>query len=54
MKDDEFGKDKYICSTCGTRVKQGAWVKNDGLCTPCKKKKDASSGKIAGDAPPAD
>ena len=54
MKGDDIEKEKFICQVCGSPIKQSTAFKNDGLCTPCKKKKDATAGKGACDAPGAE
>jgi hypothetical protein len=50
MKKDDIGKEIFICSACGIVIKQSTAMKNDGLCTPCKKKKEASAGRAGADA----
>ncbi len=54
MKDDDIEKEKFICGVCGSPIKQSTAFKNDGLCTLCKKKKDAAAGKGVCNAPRAD
>jgi hypothetical protein len=53
VKNDDIGKEIFVCGGCGIVIKQSTAMKNDGLCTPCKKKKDAAE-TARGDAPAAD
>lgn len=56
MKNDDIGEEKFVCAVCGIAIKASTALENDGLCTPCRKKKDkdAAAGRAAPDVPGAD